>query len=370
MREILALLLFSMSFRSFAESKSIVLNNIDTLQNKNELRIGDPAPEVKVRWIKGKPVQKFEKGMVYVFEFWATWCGPCIKAMPHVTELAKKYAGKATFTGVSVWERGKPGQNINELVDKFVKDMDDRMGYNVAMDGIDGYMVKNWVEATGQTSIPATIIVDGNGKIAWIGQPMEMDSVLLQIIEGKFDSKGFAAKIAKSQESTFKGNKELEAQVAALKPIQDAIDSKDYGLAMKRYNSTIQADPSKKSFLFIAYYTSLIHLDPDQAYSDALRFKDSAMIQYAIVRVFSAEENLNKKFYAYAISYFEKQPNNFGFWPMSSAAYFNFGDVAKAVETLQKFIDWCNAAKAPPPAAYLEKEMDRLQRYKNVLEKK
>src|SRR5215210_230171 len=71
------------------------------------LKWGDTAPPLKVsKWLKGTPVERFEPGKTYVVEFWATWCGPCKAAMPHLSELAKKYEGKATFIGVDVWENG------------------------------------------------------------------------------------------------------------------------------------------------------------------------------------------------------------------------------------------------------------------------
>jgi thiol-disulfide isomerase/thioredoxin len=48
----------------------------------------DPAPPLKVsKWLKGEEVKRFEPGKVYVVEFWATWCGPCIAFMPHLAEL-------------------------------------------------------------------------------------------------------------------------------------------------------------------------------------------------------------------------------------------------------------------------------------------
>src|SRR5689334_25163119 len=73
------------------------------------LTVGSPAPAIKVaKWVKGKPVNSLKKGNVYVVEFWATWCGPCKQSIPHLTELAKKYAGKATFIGVSSFEKNAP----------------------------------------------------------------------------------------------------------------------------------------------------------------------------------------------------------------------------------------------------------------------
>jgi thiol-disulfide isomerase/thioredoxin len=52
------------------------------------LAIGDNAPAISIdHWVKGEDFDTFEDGQVYVMEFWATWCGPCITTMPHLSGL-------------------------------------------------------------------------------------------------------------------------------------------------------------------------------------------------------------------------------------------------------------------------------------------
>lgn len=62
------------------------------------LESGDTVPSLKpLQWVKGTPVDV--GGKVTLVEVWATWCGPCLDSIPHLTELQKKYADKLNIVG-------------------------------------------------------------------------------------------------------------------------------------------------------------------------------------------------------------------------------------------------------------------------------
>ncbi len=178
------------------------------------LTIGDKAPELKVTdWVKGTPVA-LGKGKPVVVEFWATWCGPCKESIPHLSEMAKKYAGKVDFVGVSVWE-SKP-EDYKTKVPSFVKAMGEKMAYSVATEGPNSHMANEWLKSAGERGIPSAFLVDGEGKIAWIGHPMEgLDGTIDSVLGGTYDmtkaraqreasTKAMAAEMAKQDEMQMK----------------------------------------------------------------------------------------------------------------------------------------------------------------------
>lgn len=48
--------------------------------------------------------EAIESGKVVVIDFWATWCGPCMKLGPLVEELAEKYSDKAMIGKINIEE--------------------------------------------------------------------------------------------------------------------------------------------------------------------------------------------------------------------------------------------------------------------------
>lgn len=219
--------------------------------------VGDPAPKLALgAFIKGEPVTAFEPGKVYVVEFWATWCGPCRASIPHLSELAKKYPAVIVI-GTNVWEpdvtKAKP----------FVDQMGDQMAYRVALDDGDK-MAETWMKDGGQDGIPAAFIVNGQGKIAWVGHPMSMEPALSAVVAGTWDldaagkaAAADAARKAKMREITTKmraAGTDRAKQIAVYREwfAEDPEAQKQYGVGL--FNLLRQADLAAAT----TYYRQLI----------------------------------------------------------------------------------------------------------------
>lgn len=155
------------------------------------LRPGDAAPALSVdSWFKGEEVSGFEPGRVYVVEFWATWCGPCIDSIPHLTHLQQRYRDRVRFIGVST-------DSNRDDAERFVEEQGDAMGYAVAHDA-DRSMTDDWMRPAGRNGIPCSFVVDGRGRMVWVGHPrFGLDPVLERVARGDFDAAAWAEAEAK-----------------------------------------------------------------------------------------------------------------------------------------------------------------------------
>ncbi len=188
------------------------------------LTIGSPAPALDVEhWVsnghgKFKPVTKFEKGKVYVVEFWATWCGPCVASMPHLAETQEKYAEKGVQivsisdedleTVEGFLKRPLPGQeeaeSDEEKKDEKKEAEEKTYGsltsvYCLTTDP-DRSVAADYMEAAGQNGIPTCFIVGKSSQIEWIGHPMAMDEPLEKVVTDKWDREAYLAEFKKGQE--------------------------------------------------------------------------------------------------------------------------------------------------------------------------
>lgn len=197
------LILSSMAFAQNAGDESAKKNDPPKM-----LSVGDKAPPInEIDWIKGNGIDAFAPGESYVVECWATWCGPCIRGIPHLTKLQKEYKDKIKIMGIAIWERG---DDIKEKVTKFVEDQGDKMDYTVGMEMNDS-IAKNWMAPAGQNGIPCAYLVDKTGRIAWIGHPGSIDPVLEKYVAGDWSTDAYAAEFKKQQE--------MEREMQAMMPL-------------------------------------------------------------------------------------------------------------------------------------------------------
>lgn len=193
-----------------------------TVAAADDLDIGKKAPALTIEnWVQGDAITGFEKGQVYVVEFWATWCGPCLQSIPHLNEMHNTYKGKGVhFIGVT---KEDPNNKIKKVT-KFVKDWEGRMEYTVAFDKGDTY--GDYMTATGQTGIPTAFVIDQNSKLAWIGHPMGgLEKVVELVNTGTYDIE------------RYKKGRPLEKKINA------SLRSRDYDSALKTIDEIIVIYP-------------------------------------------------------------------------------------------------------------------------------
>jgi thiol-disulfide isomerase/thioredoxin len=218
--------------------------------------LGDPAPAIQVaEWVQGAPVTRFEPGHLYVIEFWATWCAPCKVAIPHLNVLAKKYAGRAQFVGVSVSEDISEEEPYG--VPRFVKEMGDRMTYTVASDRVKAddppRMNESWMRAAGQGTIPTAFIVNGEGRVAWIGHPMSMEEPLADIVAGRWDLAAKAKQYALDMRV-----KDVSAQLA--REVSKAKKQKDHAAALRLLDEYFAKEPALEESFGVEKYFLLLEM--------------------------------------------------------------------------------------------------------------
>ncbi|MFZ5824412.1 MAG: redoxin domain-containing protein [Bacillota bacterium] len=70
------------------------------------LRVGEPAPDFELTTLEGETVKLSAlRGKPVVVNFWATWCTPCRKEMPHFQEVVDKYGEQGLLLyGINVGE--------------------------------------------------------------------------------------------------------------------------------------------------------------------------------------------------------------------------------------------------------------------------
>jgi thiol-disulfide isomerase/thioredoxin len=114
--------------------------------------------------IQGGRVSKQDfLGKVVVVDIWATWCGPCMKAIPHYIELQKTYGDRGVAVlGIAMDNPDDPASALDT-----VREFAAEKGFNYRC-GMGTQSVKNMIP--GKYALPSTIFMDRNGMVRYIAR--------------------------------------------------------------------------------------------------------------------------------------------------------------------------------------------------------
>ena len=274
MRRILFLAVIALSVVS---TLSLVGQNSVSAQT---LKVGSTAPSLDIEhWIsdgKGEypHIKKFSPGKIYVVEFWATWCGPCIKTMPHLAELQEKYADKVQFISVT----DEPVSEVSALLAEEYPGTGKTFGeltsvYCLTSDP-DGSTQEDYMEASESSGIPNAFVVGPTSEIEWIGHPVEIDDILKKMTNGTWDRDAYYEA---------KRKKEL-----LLTKIEAAIDDEDIEEAFHLSQDLDElSDPQQQTQIKFMQTQLAIHVGNAEAVqffkdtAESLKDKDGAVAAMA-----------------------------------------------------------------------------------------
>ena len=161
-----------------------------------KIKVGQQAPDIVMPDVNGKMRKLSDlRGKVVLVDFWASWCGPCRRANPHVVEIYNKYKDRGfDVFSVSLDGLGKQDKKrfklSDEAFDKRVADSKKRWLAAIAKDKLtwENHVseLKKWETPTarnwGVTGIPKTFLIDRDGKIAAVNPRFNLEQALLKTL--------------------------------------------------------------------------------------------------------------------------------------------------------------------------------------------
>jgi thiol-disulfide isomerase/thioredoxin len=148
------------------------------------------APEIEVAdWIDERPTTlKAERGRVVLLDFWATWCAPCLAAIPHMREWQRRFKDRGlTIVAFTHYETTENGRIV-----KTKREHDQLRAFRRARRLPFGFAVAETAATAARynvTSIPTAVLIDRRGRVRYLNVGSNEDALkeLEQMIERLLD---------------------------------------------------------------------------------------------------------------------------------------------------------------------------------------
>ncbi len=139
--------------------------------------LGQTMPEVTVQDLDAKSVKLAQfKGKPTIITFWATWCSPCIKEMPHFSKLVEEYQGKLQVLAVAVGDTREDTLNFAKK----------NSTYKVTwlFDPEEDIEASPVAKAVGLTGLPTNLFLNADGKVVDYWRGLGSTEDLVKKIQG------------------------------------------------------------------------------------------------------------------------------------------------------------------------------------------
>ena len=139
------------------------------------LQPGVMAPDFAMTTRDGKPLKLSDlRGKVVVLDFWATWCGPCVAAMPHAQRIAEQYKDQDVVVLASCTSDDRA--KFDAWVDRRTQEFPHVL---FAFDPLEKSLERASRKLYGVSGIPQQFVVDKAGKVvAEVGGYMKGEVLL------------------------------------------------------------------------------------------------------------------------------------------------------------------------------------------------
>ena len=145
-------ILIGMWFAISALAGQVDWDGLGAVVGAGTLPVGQPAPDFTLRSLDGEPVRLADlRGKPVLIEFWATWCPPCLMAMPHIQQMHDRYSGQGLQV-LALSTDYDPGE---------VRDWMRRNSLSLPVLMCDGETQMRYRAG----SIPRTYLLDGEGTV-------------------------------------------------------------------------------------------------------------------------------------------------------------------------------------------------------------
>ncbi len=165
------------------------------MKAKELVQLGYPAPDIELENPDGKKMALSDlKGKIVLLDFWASWCGPCRKANPHVVETYKKYKDRGfTVYSVSLDGINPRLRNKFKTEDQISAQLEKAKQKWVAAIEKDNLIwdthvsdLQHWnsiaAKMYGVRSIPQTFLIDRDGNLAAMNPRNNLEEEILKLL--------------------------------------------------------------------------------------------------------------------------------------------------------------------------------------------